>query len=98
MRIRSFATALLGLSLTFVSAGAVVGLAIAKERASAPEILTADSCPPDSCTVVLKTTVGGPPSEVIPAAATEATTPQPASGGWAAASREAAGQGRDRIE
>lgn len=97
MRIRSFTTALLSLTLTFGTAGAVGVLAVAKDRASRAEILTADSCPPGACTIVMKTSTGGPPSELRPAEARDPVDAR-ASGGWAVAAREIPRSGADAVE
>ena len=64
MATRSYVIALLSVSLSLGTAAAITGLAVEKDRRDRVETLTADACPPGSCTVVTKTTVGGPPSRI----------------------------------
>jgi hypothetical protein len=64
MATRSYVIALLSVSLSLGTAVGITAVAVEKDRRSQTDIVTAQVCPPGSCTIVAKTSTGGPPSQI----------------------------------
>ncbi|NLH82852.1 MAG: hypothetical protein GX458_18705 [Phyllobacteriaceae bacterium] len=69
MTAKSTVIALLGASLFFVTSAATATLAVDRERTKFHSASDPASCPPQSCSVVIKTAAGGAPSRILAPAA-----------------------------